>query len=576
MTPNTRHFLRGIPGIVFAAILCVLASCASTKIIRFPETAGLIADGQYGAAIAEIEAAREDKASVYKAKNEISFLLDRGLLAHYAGDYAVSSRDLLESERLIEEAFTKDISNNFARYAVKNPYKTEYGGEDFESIYVNIFSALNYYHSGDLENALVEIRRLNEKLVYIRDQYEALKGRLSEKLKDNFWGNEITYFTKSALARYLGVLFWRAQNHPDDARIDAEEVAAAFEASPSIYTNPLPPELIMRGGVCDELSIPQGMARLNVLAFTGLSPYKVALNPNYILYRGYLGDGDLPTQDADIKAITPMKSLAFRRSPVDRIEIEFDGGRRMSLSLLESIGMVMQEVYETRESRARSTLWAYNLATEVGGFFASMPWKMKAQRTYDKQEQEELLNSKIDAENMALDLRMTRFLPGAAYTGGINLSPGSYSFTIKYYGGGQLVHSERRENISVQAGKLNLIEDFCFQYAETSPPPILSADSIAALPDFPGRLPVPAGFWSDIRPSRGSTESFLSYDLSWEPVPGAVSYCVYSKLPFSDDYFLEEITTDTKTWVLLKSDWSASFKVMAIGHEGCGVPSGSF
>ncbi|MDR3200680.1 MAG: hypothetical protein LBT68_04415, partial [Spirochaetales bacterium] len=522
----------------YAALLCaglfLIASCATTTGTRFPAIDDAVAEGRFEEALSTVRTSREeDELSIYNAKNEIGFLLDRGLLAHYAGDYGASSKDLEESELLIEEAFTQSISDNFKSTMLKNSYEADYTGEDFENIYVNIFNALNYYHAGDIDNAIVEIKSLNDKLLYIRDQYEAQKEEFLEQAGDFLFGEE-TYYTKSALARYLGLLFYRGIGKPDDARIDAQEIGAAFEASPSIYTNTLPPELVMRGETCDELEIPKGMARLNALCFTGLSPYKIAVNTNIIWRRAALGDPNSTLNKAGWKAQTPIKALAFRMSPVDRIEIEIDGGKKFSPSLLESIVKVMQEVYETREARRQGSMALYNFTTELGAVLTSdLAWEIGSIFGSDPAA---AVQEKIEEENTAHDLRMTRCLPGGVYVGGINLAPGSYSLSVNYYSGKTLAHSRRYEKVSVQAEKLNIIEDYCFKYTESALPDVLTEKTV--LPDFPGRLPAPEGI--KIKASTGNGKSSQnSYTVSWDAVPGATRYALYWRVPTLDTYLLD-------------------------------------
>jgi hypothetical protein len=62
------------------------------------------------------------------------------------------------------------------------------------------------------------------------------------------------------------------------------------------------------------------------------------------------------------------------------------------------------------------------------------------------------------------DIRASRYFPGSAYVGGINVEPGVYSFTVNYYGkGGGLLASIYQENVSVGAGRLNLVETYCLK-----------------------------------------------------------------------------------------------------------------
>jgi hypothetical protein len=62
-----------------------------------------------------------------------------------------------------------------------------------------------------------------------------------------------------------------------------------------------------------------------------------------------------------------------------------------------------------------------------------------------------------------IDTRMGRFFPGMAYCGGVTLNPGTYTITINYYADDDLVGTDRRENVQVQAGRLNLIESMNFK-----------------------------------------------------------------------------------------------------------------
>jgi hypothetical protein len=62
------------------------------------------------------------------------------------------------------------------------------------------------------------------------------------------------------------------------------------------------------------------------------------------------------------------------------------------------------------------------------------------------------------------DLRIARYFPGRAFVGGINLVPGTYSFTVTFYGENRSVIAVRRhENIQINSNTLNLTEDVCLR-----------------------------------------------------------------------------------------------------------------
>jgi uncharacterized protein len=56
------------------------------------------------------------------------------------------------------------------------------------------------------------------------------------------------------------------------------------------------------------------------------------------------------------------------------------------------------------------------------------------------------------------DTRMSRYLPGKAYIGGVNLDPGTYSVIINYYNGSNLIASAEYTDVNVRLNRLNLLE----------------------------------------------------------------------------------------------------------------------
>jgi len=545
-----KYFLVIIP-----LTLAFFAACASASTFTLHDPEEQLERDRLREVITKVNDEQEtNKKSIYNAKNTISFLLDRGLLRHYAGDYAASNKDLQKAERLIEEAFTKDVSDNFSAFMTDDPYKKEYSGEAFENIYVNIFCALNYYRLGDLENALVEVRRLNEKLVYIRDSYEAFYARRSSPSESSRFSERI-YYTHSALARFLSMLFWRGQGKPDDARIDSEEVTAAFKASPSIYYFSMP-------DISKELSIPKGTARINLLSFTGLSPVKTPLSANLGYFRFYWGRSST-NDEIPFETERPFAGFVFRRSPINRIEAVFNDGKKVELSLLEDMGGVIQQISITQAVNIEVMRKIIRGATYgVGGIFDAVKYAAKGSANVFSGKEDKAMADVDDEKNM-VDVRMSKYLPERAYVGGINLPPGTYSFTINYYSGNTLVDSRRFQEVKAEEGKLNLITDYSWQFVTSLPGMELSAN----LPDFPGRLSAPV-----VKAEKNVSDSgkYVRYNLNWELVPGALAYYVYKKNPLDGKFYL--IGQHNKPASFF-TRIGGTFIVVAIGRNGFGVPS---
>jgi hypothetical protein len=421
----------------------IFASCATASFQRVDNALGA---GRYGDSVRFLE---DDRFSLYGSGDNILYYLDKGMLAHYAGLYPESSGLLESGERAIEEAYAKSIVQELGTYLLNDNVR-DYAGEDYEDIYINTFNALNYYHRGDLEEALVEIRRMNNKVQNLADRYGVVRSALQQKALEESLPvpsnpEAPSAFNDSALARYLGMLFYRGSGRPDDARIDGEYLRLAFANSPALYPQPLPSSLEQ------ELDIPPGLARLNVLAFAGLSPVKKAET-----LRQPLGENRY------LKISLPY--MVYRPSAAARVEIVFDDGRRFNLELLEDIEAVARETYKAREGLIYlKTIIRASLKSAGSAVFDAMAEDTEgdAGLVYSILS----LGSQIFAEaSEQADIRISRYFPARAYVGGINLSPGRYSCEAYYYSAaGKLVASFRYEDILVQENRLNLVEVICLK-----------------------------------------------------------------------------------------------------------------
>ncbi|MDR2634264.1 MAG: hypothetical protein LBC51_11695 [Treponema sp.] len=430
-------------GVLFFIGMGACLSCATGNPYLKVDNAVEAGDHHEGIAILE-----EEKKTIYRDKDAILYYLDKGMITHYAQEYDDSTKILQEGERAIEEAFTKSITMEIGSYLL-NDKTREYDGEDYEDIYINVFNALNYYHKQQLEDALVEIRRMNNKLRFLASKYGELKTNLQQKALAE--GGEVppnpespVQFSDSALARYLGMLFYRGIGNYDDARIDGDSLKVAFANAPSVYAYPLPPSLD------EELRVPAGKARLNVIGFSGLSPVKTEETlripipgPRYI------------------KIALPV--MESRPSQVQRIEVVFEDGTRFDLALLEDMEAVARETFKEKvnliylKSVIRATIKGVTSSalgaaadnTEGGTSLLFSALSLGTQVFAEASEQ--------------ADLRLSRYFPAKAYVGGITLDPGTYAFTTYYYGANGKRLASFENTLTVRADRLNLVEVVCLK-----------------------------------------------------------------------------------------------------------------
>jgi hypothetical protein len=116
-------------------------------------------------------ASLESSSLAHSGKNRLLYLMEKGLLLHLQGNYRESIHALEEADRLTEELFTRSLSAESLSF-VSNDSVVPYAGEDYESVLVNYYQALNYLVLGDYEGALVECLRLDEKLNWFADRFE--------------------------------------------------------------------------------------------------------------------------------------------------------------------------------------------------------------------------------------------------------------------------------------------------------------------------------------------------------------------------------------------------------------------
>jgi hypothetical protein len=418
--------------------LLAVSSCASTG--SFAPIDAALERNDFAKSIALLE---QKRSSLYTSRDSILYHLDRGMLSHYAELHRESASLLQEAERGIEEAFTRSITQLIATLLI-NDNAQEYGGEDYEDIYINAFNSLNFYHEGDLNGAMVEIRRMVAKLQHLSFRYDTAISNLQRHALDQNLTNlpqnpyAPTEFNNSALGRYLGMLFFRGAGLGDDARISRDWLLAAFANAPAVYRHPVPES------ISGELAIPGGMARLNVLAFGGLSPVK---EENVVR---------IPLPGARWIRIA-LPEMVSRPSEISGVELVLDSGERFQLELLEDIDAVAKETFKARQQLIY--LRTIIRATLKGAASSALTIASRERGGHPLLELASIGTQFFAELSERADVRMARFFPGKAYIAGVNLPPGRYSFKVRYYNkAGREIASVSFKDVIVEENRLNLVQ----------------------------------------------------------------------------------------------------------------------
>ena len=429
--------------ILLYSVLCLfLISCVTASMSHGPASS-YAAGSEFAEAVYFIE---KNQNELYTKNDLVLKSLDIGLLSHYNRDFKYSSMQLSEAERLMYEYYTKSVSQSITSFLL-NDNVIDYAGDPYEDIYTNLFMALNYASQGNIDSAFVEIRRFDNKQKELSLTYQ---GAIQEAKHQVAAGNEFSgnvEFHNSALARYISMLLYRSEGMFDSAEIDYKYMQSAFATQRSIYDFPIP------SSVKDELSVPRGKGRLNVLSFTGLAPVK---HEEIVRFA---------TEDTYFKLAIPV--MQKQNSTVHAIEVEilsYETGvtNNIRLEKIESIENIALDTFKQKQTilyiKAAARALAKSSTTaifddqagrhggEVGLLFSVL----------------KIASAVSNEVTEKADIRTSRYFPASASVGGISLDPGTYLVMVRYLDySGRTISVEEFPGVKVQPDTLNLLESVC-------------------------------------------------------------------------------------------------------------------
>jgi hypothetical protein len=201
---SQRPIGRGLAAAILAC-LCGAFGCASDYVARTKPARAAYEAYRPDEALQRLEEARGPE------KDRLLYLLDKGMVLHAAGTYAESLAVLAEADRLSQDLDFTSVREEAAA-ALTSERERTYRGEDFEKLMISVLQALNFAELGRDEDALVEVRRVDERL----------RKMVVEEKKP---------YEQLAIARYLGGVLYEDQGDLDAAFIDYE---AAYRLQPKL------------------------------------------------------------------------------------------------------------------------------------------------------------------------------------------------------------------------------------------------------------------------------------------------------------------------------------------------------
>ncbi len=176
-------------------VLCFLnLSCASYQ-SEVAKSRDLLKSGQVSAALEDLK-----KLAEKQDRDQLVHMMDYATVLQIAGKYKESSVAFLKADELVE-LNDYHSATNVVSAALGGEEMIQYKGESYEKFLINTLNAINYVMLGQYDDALVEARRINEKLSKMK-----MDGREA--------------YEQSPFARYLAGILWEAERKYDDAFIE--------------------------------------------------------------------------------------------------------------------------------------------------------------------------------------------------------------------------------------------------------------------------------------------------------------------------------------------------------------------
>ncbi|MBN1407913.1 MAG: hypothetical protein JW956_08995, partial [Calditrichaceae bacterium] len=273
--------------------------------------------------------------------------------------------------------------------------------------------------------------------------------------------NTSSEFSSDVLSHYLSYIIYRADGERDNARISHEKMVQAWKTQPDIYDFAEP------SCVSDAPKL-RG-TYLNIVAFTGLAPYKKAVGGRVSTYKDMIGVSglDMPITVPNMPFPGAKEGYHFKfsfpvirtvDSNINKIVIHIDNNKTYTLDLLEDMGKVAIQSF----NKNRKIIYIKTVVrTVIKGLAAAEAKKKLRKETKAKGGWGTLLDAVVDVgvdatENA--DLRCWRMMPRYCYTSEIPISQGTHDITIEFMNKNNLVIRKKAYPNYTITNKLNLID----------------------------------------------------------------------------------------------------------------------
>jgi hypothetical protein len=419
----------GLIPLFFSLLWLFLFSSCAPSITHYPRINQSLLVGDYDSAYREVTQSKE----AYTWRNAVLYYLDEGIISHFAGRYAESNRSFFWAESIMDELYTRSISREVASFVISDntiPYR----GEDFERAMVNLFLALNYAGLGSWEDAVVEARKVDNKLNLINTRYEEGKKNV---------------YREDAFIRFLMGSLYEVEGEMNDAFISYRKAEEIYRTDYLPNYGVLAPHILIENLLtsADAMGFHEEMARIKrqypgvsfieartkrhtaevfVIHYSGLGPEKVEEHFLVPMRDGYV-----------MKIAYPKfvkKSYRISRGEVTLRNLGSGRTYRFSTVLMEDIASIAVLNLENRINRIK----AKAIARATIKYLASKKTAKAVEERHGTLAGAlaQMTANIASAATEQADVRQWRLLPGEIRVGKTIIPPGEYSGKIEFLGSG--------------------------------------------------------------------------------------------------------------------------------------------
>ncbi len=451
-------------------ILLLLSACSSiqTEKTHFATINQHLAANDFNGAIKILE---DTKNIYYSKKDRVLYYLDLGLLYHYAKQYEKSNIMLSKAEDAIKELYTKSVSkalgsmllnDNVLAYSGED-YENIYLNVIKALNYINLGNQEDAFV--EIRKINQKLKSLQQRYNKMAKEYnKSKKGKLKFKPGEN-------RFTDSALARLFSALLYRSEGEIDDAVIDLRKYKKVWQTESDIYdykyvsvnkffTKKPKLDLVCLVGTSpdkkaktlyihtekDYLII--GQTKENIKGKTNLKDLKTFYWPG--MEAGYHFKFQIPV-------------MIKNPSKVNSIKITIDGYNNTNADLLEDIQKVAMVTFKIKEP----IIYFKTITRAVLKGLISANQKKQLSKKIDNPLLSFAMRTAIDAAVDATenaDLRISHYFPAKIYFKELDIKNGLYRLKIDYLDkNGNILYSDVKDSVTVNKNGLNLIESYYVQ-----------------------------------------------------------------------------------------------------------------